>query len=319
MPSLEILLATYNSARYLPEQLDSLLAQTFSDFTILVADDGSKDNTSLILSQYQQRFPGRIRILEFGSNAGGASANFSRLLDRCTAEYIMFCDHDDVWLPNKVALSLDRMRSMESERGKELPLLVHTDLVVVGPGLERLNSSFWRFAKIDPARDTLGQLLIQNVVTGCTMLMNRALCERARPIPVQAVMHDYWCALVAALSGHIEYIEEGTILYRQHGSNLFGAVEWSVPNIVRRTKQTLFSDKILSGVVGKSLQAGILLARYGDAMTDKQRKAAAALACLWSKPRLARFFGLLRRGVVVNGFLRNAALFVTVTGRKSNS
>jgi glycosyltransferase involved in cell wall biosynthesis len=316
MARLEILLATYNSARYLSEQLDSLFAQTFSDFTVLVSDDGSTDDTSLILSQYWQRFPERIRILQFSGNAGGASANFGRLLECSAAEYVMFCDHDDVWLPDKIAVCLDQMRSMEKMHGAESPLLVHTDLVVVGPKLERLNNSFWRFAKINPARDALSQLLAQNVVTGCTMLMNRALCTRASPIPPQAVMHDYWCALVAAISGNIEYIDEGTILYRQHGTNLFGAVAWSLPNIVRRVKQTLLADDLVYGVVAKSLQAKVLLARYGAAMTDKQRETTTVMANLWSRPRLLRFLSLLQSGITINGLLRNVALFVTVSRAK---
>jgi len=313
MASLEILLATYNSARYLSDQLDSLFAQTFSDFTILVSDDGSTDNTLFILSQYRHRFPERMRIMKFSINAGGARANFSRLLECSTAEYVMFCDHDDVWLPEKIKISINKIKSMEYLHGSETPLLVHTDLMVVGPKLELLDRSFWKYSNINPARDNLNQLLAQNVITGCAMLMNRPLCKLASPIPTQAIMHDYWCALVASISGNIDYIDEQTILYRNHGSNLLGAVKWSLPNIIKQTKSTLFTNYLFSGVVEKSQQAEVLLARYGSVMTDKQRELTTVMSSLLSRSRRVRFLSLLLRGIGMNGFLRNISFFVTVT------
>jgi hypothetical protein len=225
----------------------------------------------------------------------------------------MFCDHDDVWLPDKISVCLDKMRSMENLHGSELPLLVHTDLLVVGPQLERLNKSFWHFAKINPARVNLNQLLAQNVVTGCTMLMNRALCQIASPIPPQAIMHDYWCALVASISGKIYYIDEPTILYRQHSKNLFGAIAWSLPNIIRQAKNTFLTNDLLYGVNEKIQQAEVLLARYGCVMTDKQRELTTVMSSLFSRPCYVRFMSLLIKGITINGFLRNISLFVSVT------
>jgi glycosyltransferase involved in cell wall biosynthesis len=134
--SIEIALATYNSAPYLRELLDSLFRQTCQDFTILVSDDGSSDATLHIIADYQHRFPGRIRRVGSGERVGGPRANYSRLIDHLTADYVLFCDHDDVWLPSKVALSLAHMQSLEARHGSSTPLLVHTDLVVVGPDLE---------------------------------------------------------------------------------------------------------------------------------------------------------------------------------------
>jgi glycosyltransferase involved in cell wall biosynthesis len=317
MPSLEILLATCCGERYLPELLDSLFRQSYQDFVVLIADDGSTDSTLRIAEDYATRYPGRIRLLDFDGPAGSPGANFARLLDRATADYVMFCDQDDVWLPNKIALSLEHMRQMEAGHGSEKPLLVHTNLIVAGPALEPVCPSFWQHSKIEPARNNLGQLLMQNVVVGCTILMNRAMYERARPIPPNMRMHDWWCALVASAFGAISCIEEPTILYRQHTGNVCGAPKWDMRYILSRAWKTFGTVEIQFGLTLKSIQAEALISQYGATMTPAQRDVIRTVAELWSRPRLQRFWSLLRRGLIMNSFVRNIALFITVTTRAS--
>jgi glycosyltransferase involved in cell wall biosynthesis len=112
--SVQILLATYNGARFLREQLDSLFNQTFQDFTVLIRDDGSTDNTVQIIEEYNQKFPNKITLLEDSFKNVGATQNFGILLENATADYIFFCDQDDIWVKHKIEKSLQKIQSLEN-------------------------------------------------------------------------------------------------------------------------------------------------------------------------------------------------------------
>ncbi len=158
----------------------------------------------------------------------GACGNFSRLLEQADAPYVMFCDQDDVWLPDKIEITLAAMRELERQHGAETPLLVHTDLMVVDERLNRLGKSLWLFQCTEPQRLTkLNRLLMQNFATGCTVMINRALRDLAVPVPAEALMYDWWLALVATAFGRVAAVEDPTVLYRQHGRNDTGATRWS--------------------------------------------------------------------------------------------
>jgi glycosyltransferase involved in cell wall biosynthesis len=131
----------------------SLFGQTCQGFTILVSDDRSTDSTLDIIADYQRRYPGRITMLEPDQRLGGPLANFSRLIDHLKADYAFLCDHDDVWLPNKIALCLEEIRSLEARHGSSTPLLVHTDLTVVDSDLEIISPSSFLYQDIDPGAE----------------------------------------------------------------------------------------------------------------------------------------------------------------------
>ena len=220
-----ILMATYNGERYLPTQLDSILNQDFEDWVLLVSDDGSKDRTMEILCDYQKRYPQKIKLLEKEKPSGGAKQNFLFLTRQADGyPYLMYCDQDDFWKPEKIRVTLEKMR--ETENGDPAtPCLVHTDLEVVDQTMNTISPSFFRFSGLRPERCGLNQLLIQNIVTGCTMMVNHALWELAvRPVDEeQILMHDWWFALIAAAVGRIGFVNQSLILYRQHGDNSVGA------------------------------------------------------------------------------------------------
>ena len=145
----------------------------------------------------------------------------------------MFCDQDDVWFPDKIAVTLGKMQELEGRHGGERPLLVHTDMKVADGNLRVVADSLWRYQKSDPVRgEALNRLLVQNCATGCSMMINRALCDLALPIPAEAMMHDWWLVLVAAAFGTIGHCAEPTLLYRQHGANDVGAKKWSLADLV---------------------------------------------------------------------------------------
>jgi glycosyltransferase involved in cell wall biosynthesis len=218
----QVLLACYQGERYLRDQLDSLLNQSYNDFTILARDDGSTDQTLSILEDYARRFPNKLEIIRISGRLG-VIGNFNALLEASTADYIFFADQDDVWEPSKILVSLNAMQ----ETG--LPLLLHTDLKIVDRDLHQLHDSFWSYSQFDPDKgNALNRLLVQNVVTGCTMGINKELKDLATPIPKEAIMHDWWLALVAACVGKVIALPEKTIMYRQHEDNVLGAnrVSW---------------------------------------------------------------------------------------------
>jgi hypothetical protein len=320
MAVIELLLATHDSEAFLPELLDSLFAQTCQEFTILVADDASSDGTLAIVERWSQSHPGRIRLVARHQRRLGILGNFASLFACATADYLMPCDHDDIWLPDKIAMTLQRMRELEAGHSAETPLLVHTDLTVVSEDLEVLGPSFFRFSGIDPARNALSDLLLANVATGCTTMVNRPLYRLARPIPPEAIMYDHWLALVAAATGAISYIDEPTILYRQHGGNAIGAKAANTMSLIGRIRQTLFSRERQLVLLRYSRQAEALHRRFAAKMRPEARQATEALAHLWSTSRWRRFSRLRDAGLGLGGLgfarlLRKVALWVVVTRR----
>jgi glycosyltransferase involved in cell wall biosynthesis len=315
-PSIEVALATYQSERFLRPLLDSLFAQSEQNFTLLVADDGSTDATMRLIDEYSAKYDGRIRLIARDRQQSGALGNFGRLLEHVSEDYLMLCDHDDVWLPDKIAMSLERMRELEAAHGAGVPLLVHSDLIVVDEHLEPISPSLFAYSGFDPARNDVVSLLTANVATGCTILVNRALYERARPIPPEAMMHDHWLALVAATLGAISCIARPTILYRQHGANVIGAQRSGTTPLIERIGRTLFGNDRQAVMRRKSRQAAALLDRYGDEMREDERRAVATFARIWSISRWRRFAELRRNGLALPGLLRNAALLVVVTRAK---
>jgi glycosyltransferase involved in cell wall biosynthesis len=216
-------MATYNGEKYVAEQLESLYRQTMNDFVIYIHDDCSTDNTWEIVHLHETRYPGKIKAERNKYNSGGAKYNFINMMIGIKDDYIMLCDQDDVWLPDKVEKTITKLKIMESECGKTTPLLVHTDLKVVDADLNIIFPSFRIAMNVGYARTELRHLVIQNIITGCSAAYNRALAELITVEPAYMVMHDWWIGLIASAFGKIKYLDEQTALYRQHGKNGIGA------------------------------------------------------------------------------------------------
>lgn len=228
-----ILLPVYNGARHLRSQIDSILQQTHTDLLILCRDDGSVDDSIEILLEYQEREPERVRLLQDQQGNLGASANVSRLMEQAlqagvtgpeatAPEYFALADQDDLWAPERLERGLAVMQELEAENAGQ-PLLVHSDLRVVDDGGELIADSLAQYQGLEPEVPGLPRQLMINTVTGCTALFNRALLERAVPIPAEAIMHDWWLSLVAEACGRRVYIRQALVDYRQHADNALGA------------------------------------------------------------------------------------------------
>ena len=217
-------MATYNGEKYVAEQISSLLAQTEKNWELFIHDDGSKDHTADVLKKCREQNPNRIHILS-GPACGGARDNFFFLMRQVKAPYVLFCDQDDVWLPEKIELEFRRIKELEAQFGTDTPLLVFSDLSVVDSKLNLIAEKMSVYQKLDPRHVAAKDLMIQNVITGCTVMMNWALAEKALQVQKtdSIIMHDWWCALAAACFGKISYVDRPLVLYRQHGDNSVGA------------------------------------------------------------------------------------------------
>lgn len=226
-----VVMAVYNGERFLEEQIVSILNQSYPNLHLYVRDDGSTDQSIQIIKSLSTQYPGRITLLQIENQRLGVVGNFQRLLEmvlqRGEEPYIMLADQDDIWFPDKVAGTLQTMRAMELWSGTESPLLVHTNLCVTDAHLQILDHSFWHYQHLNPARDDIRSLCMQNMVTGCTVMVNRPLLQKALPIPDSAMMHDWWLALVASVFGVIGYLPQATMYYRQHDRNDTGAQKYT--------------------------------------------------------------------------------------------
>ncbi len=285
-----VLLPTFNGSNFLAQQLDSLFAQSHRNFVIVTRDDESSDETPNILHSYRDRFPAQIISVQDNMGNLGASGNVSLLMQHIidhAAELelqdalLMLCDQDDIWESDKIDMELAAMQKLESQY-PNLPLLVHSDLTVVGEDGSLIAPSFLAYQGLDASRNDLRNIIFSNTVTGCTALFNQQLAKKALPIPSQAMMHDWWLALVAAGFGHVEFIPRSLVRYRQHSQNTLGASEF-IPRKVfsRTTLKQLFrqnTDELLQAVAG---QAEEFSRRYGTQipLMDRVRLRLAGWLC----------------------------------------
>jgi len=219
MEKVDILLATYNGDKYLKEQIDSILSQTYTDFRLLISDDVSTDKTRKIIKEYVKKDK-RIKAFLQKQNLG-VTGNFEFLLKKVKSEYFMFSDQDDIWNLNKVEKSLNKIEKTKSN-------LVFSDLRVVDKDLNVIYESYWElkgFEKKIKKHCNFKGLYLNNFITGSTIISRKELIEEILPLPktTKYILHDYWVALIASQHGKIDYIDKSLIKYRQHKDNRIGA------------------------------------------------------------------------------------------------
>lgn len=276
-----ILMATYNGEKYICQQIDSILSQTCKDWELYIHDDGSTDNTIAAVESYVEKYPDKIHLID-GKSTGGAKYNFFYLFGQVEAPYYMTCDQDDVWLDKKIELTYDKMLTIENKA--DVPCLVYTELRVVDSELNIIADTMSGYQSLDCHKRTINQFILQNSVTGCTMMINRALRDKMLHITDidNTIMHDWWAALVAAQFGKTAFIDEPTILYRQHGDNSLGALGINkLSYIVRRVWQ--------KKQIQESMRLGRLQAReFAKTYNLPADSLAVRYAALEGKSRLVR-------------------------------
>lgn len=226
----DILLSTYNGEKYLCPQLDSLLSQTFKDYRIIVRDDGSYDNTNKIIHGYKKKYPNKFILLSNNNQNLGSTNSFFELLKKSTSDLIMFCDQDDVWNKDKVEKTVLFYEKNCKDQNK--PTLVHSAVSVVNENLSLIENETENFnqKKCGMARSLASQVF-NNDVTGCTVLVNSAMRDILKSIDFQShkvIQHDWLMALISYLNNSKLFLQEKTMLYRQHKNNVIGTKKLSI-------------------------------------------------------------------------------------------
>ena len=205
--------------KHLLAQLDSIANQTVLPDELIVCDD-SKTPQEELFKQWGQTVDTRI-VYEHNKKTLGIVSNFSNALKKTTGRYVLLCDQDDIWESNKIQETVAAIKKNEGDDNR--PTLFHSDLSLLSEGSKTFHSSFMAKQRIRGGeQNLLGVLVLHNVVTGCSVGMNRALIEKALPIPKNAVVHDWWLALVATHCGQIIFDKRKLIKYRLHDQNAIG-------------------------------------------------------------------------------------------------
>lgn len=288
-----ILLSTYNGERFLAEQIRSIQDQTFSDWTLLIRDDGSTDQTRQIIEEFV-REDERIRFINPDDVTNvGVIKSFHALVKHEQADFYFFSDQDDIWLPEKMQMCLDEADLYPSQE----PLMVYTDLTVVNQDLEVLAESMIR-SQSHHANTELVQELTENTVTGGVAMFNYALAHMWKDSD-QIVMHDWYLALLATALGKLVYIDSPGELYRQHGNNVLGS-----RNYMKLLKKWLRLSNHWNLIKKSQMQAKLLLQ---NDLSEQSSEMVKAYVTIVDQPFFTRIH-LLKR----YGFRKNKMLYSLV-------
>lgn len=290
-PAIDVLMPTYNGARFLRPMLDSVLGQKKTPIRLYVRDDSSADETLNILDRYAQEND----CIEVLSGARlNVVANINALMTRSEqigSAYFALADQDDIWFPDKIARQYALMQSLEQHHGAECPILLYADAHCVDERGTMLAPSFLQQMGIPQGwgRD-LRQALVMSPALGCTCMGNAALRRMALPLPQgeNIFMHDWWLLLVACCFGVAHCQPEPLVAYRQHSANVFG-----IPK-TRRLRQMLLDSQ--TNAQRTQRQAAEFLKRYADRMDSAQREIVHAWAQMPPAPRVRRLWQCWRAG-----------------------
>lgn len=290
-----VLLSTYNGQKFIAEFLNSLVAQSFREFDLIVRDDASSDKTIAILNSYSNKL--KIHIFKSQENLGPANS-FMDLLGNSGSEfdYYFFADQDDYWNSNKIELALSKLVGNDDQ-----PTLYFSALELVKEDLTHISFTS------DPKFIGLDNALVQNIAIGCTIAFNakaRLLVLNNRPKVM--IMHDWWFYIVISAFGIILYDKKPTLKYRQHGGNTIGAAT-NIYQDFRRRANRFFSKK-KDGIFRINEQAAEFYRCYSQLLSPSQIKLIQGLAkgkkSIWHRVRLVFNPGLHRQKYVDNLILR---------------
>ncbi|HEO4987840.1 TPA: glycosyltransferase family 2 protein [Streptococcus agalactiae] len=291
-----ILMATYNGEKFLAQQIESIQKQTFKEWNLLIRDDGSSDKTCDIIRNFTAK-DSRIRFINENEHHNlGVIKSFFTLVNYEVADFYFFSDQDDVWLPEKLSVSLEAAK----HKASDVPLLVYTDLKVVNQELNILQDSMIR-AQSHHANTTLLPELTENTVTGGTMMINHALADKWFT-PNDILMHDWFLALLAASLGEIIYLDLPTQLYRQHDNNVLGARTMDKRfKILREGPKSIFT-RYWKLIHDSQKQASLIVDKYGDIMTANDLELIKCFIKIDKQPFMTRLRWLWKYGYSKNQF-----------------
>lgn len=236
-------------------------------------------------------------------------------------EYYMFCDQDDFWFMDKIALTLKKMRKTEKRHGKHKPTLVFTDAILVDENLKFQEQSFFKTNHMKPKKKNLAHMLMENKCIGCTTMVNQAACDvLCATVPAVAQneaykkyytnvrYHDWWMALICSAFGCVRYLNVPTIMYRQHGDNQVGQTSFSDYVKVRLSEMKSISARLEE----TRLQGESFYECYSDMLKKKKRNVVEKFIGLEKCTPLQKRYYIVRYGFFKSGFVRNLGLLLYV-------
>lgn len=288
MGKIDLLLATYNGARYLPAQIRSLQNQTYDDWTLYIHDDGSTDATLDVVRRFAAG-DARIRLVDDGRRFGSPADNFLHLLSLSTAPYAVFCDQDDIWLENKLERLYDTISRAEDGR----PLAAYCNAYVYNPTAGTIDG----YATLCHPRKLGDAFFMNGGVQGCSIILNAALRAICTDRPPYVVMHDHLATLAALAFGRLLYVDERLMLYRRYP----GAVTGETYGTFRRRLGVFFRRG--KGVLFEHHYAALrsFHEHYRDRLTAEQNQLFERLYRYERRSRAANALAVLRDGFRLYG------------------
>jgi glycosyltransferase involved in cell wall biosynthesis len=217
-PSIAILMCTYNGAKYLAEQLDSVKNQDYKNWILYVNDDGSKDKTLETLKTYQKKWGAKKLIIRRGPQKGFCQ-NFLNIINdkKIQADLYFLSDQDDIWMPHKLSHTIKKISKLDPLK----PMLYCARTTYISSDAKRILGQSEIFLKAPSFKNAI----IQSIAGGNTMAFNNPLKRKVQKYQfAEVVSHDWWLYIINELmDGYTFYDSESTILYRQHSASLIGA------------------------------------------------------------------------------------------------
>lgn len=202
---ISIAMTTFNGEKYLGEQIDSILSQTYKDFELVISDDCSTDDTLKILREYENK-DSRIHVYENVLNLG-FKKNFEKAVRLCKGEFIAFSDQDDIWLNDHLEILFSKIGDKDCIGGGHLNIDSNGQEIFTSEKKEWFPEN---------KKDALFFVLNRNIFQGSAMLLRKEVCEKALPVPEKVFYHDWWFALCAAGLNGITYTSCPVLKYRRH-------------------------------------------------------------------------------------------------------
>lgn len=249
-PKIEILMATYNGEKYIEEQIDSIINQTYTNWELLIRDDKSKDNTASIIEEYEKK-DSRIKLLRDEKGNLGFVKNFEELLKNSQKDFIMFSDQDDYWEPNKIEKYVEIINKL-SLKEKNIPLLIHSNSFVCDKKLKVKREKFIN----DCAQDKKYDIVFFNyIVQGSTILINKKMVDFALPFSSNVTLHDRYLHLLAEFLGRRVFLNQSLMKYRQHDNNKIGANYSVLKKILKKKYFNEEDRKLIIEIRNKYVQS----------------------------------------------------------------
>ena len=191
-------------------------------------------------------------------------------------------------------------------------LRISTNRYFVGRDVELnvINDSFWKYQNLNPNAIQMNELLVQNNVTGCTMMLNKSLLDLSKDIPSKCIMHDWWIALVASCFGKIETLNESTILYRQHGNNEVGAHKYRSLDFIKSKIKNI--NKIKNSINATILQGNEFRNIFSNILNDKNKYIIDEFCELKNKNTIYKKISVIKNKFYKNGLVRNIAYLIFI-------